>query len=80
MTKLDKDQDAQLTKVLGVEKLKVFKAERDRITTAQGKEKRARIEAEEKKAGIKPFGGPQGGMGRPNGGGRPGGSRPSGPR
>lgn len=80
MKKLLSEQDAQLTKALGAEKLKVFKAERDRINTAQYKEKQARIEAEEKKAGIKPFGGPQGGMGRPNGGGRPGGPRSGGPR
>lgn len=80
MKKLLSEQDAQLTKALGAEKLKVFRAERDRINTAQYKEKQARIEAEEKKAGIKPFGGPQGGMGRPNGGGRQGGPRSGGPR
>lgn len=69
MKKLLSERDAQLTKALGAEKLKVFRAERDRITTAQGKEKRARIEAEEKKAGIKPFGDSQGGLRRMNGGG-----------
>lgn len=62
VTKLYKEQDAQLTKILGAEKLKAFKGERDRINTAQMKEKRARIEAEEKKAGIKPFRSPVGKM------------------
>jgi hypothetical protein len=80
VTKIQSDYRAQMIRALGAEKYRIFQAEVDRINTIQGREKQARIESEEKKAGIKPFGGPQGGMGRPNGGGRPGGPRSGGPR